>query len=120
MNLSNFLEQLKALGYNDAMLEGNRVKFTYQVMSGRFKDKTITMGFEIPQDFPLTPPSGPHISPRVLPLNPSAATHPERVAESPFGPEWEYWSRPFNDWQNTNKTVEAYMTRHIFHLFETQ
>ena len=119
MNPSSFIDQLKNLGYDDAVLDGNRVRFTYEVMSGKFKDQKITVGFEVPQDFPLTPPTGPHITPRILPLNPGANGHPERVAESPFGQEWEYWSRPFTAWQDTKKTVEVYMN-YIFHLFETQ
>lgn len=117
MGVSDFVDQLKNLEY-EPEVEGNRVKFQYEVPIGRFKDQVVTLGFEVPEDFPLTPPSGPHISPQILPLNPEAATHPERVVESPFGVEWEYWSRPFTVWADTNRTVEDYITRHIFHLFE--
>lgn len=117
MGLTEFINQLKDLGY-EPEVEGNRVKFEYEVPHGRFKDQVVILGLEIPDDFPLTPPSGPHISPRILPLNPGAASHPEKVVESPFGPEWEYWSRPFTIWGDTSRTVEDYITRHIFHLFD--
>lgn len=113
-----FIEQLKEAGYQPESFGDNRVVFDYKVEVGRFKGNTVKLGFEV-QDFPLSPPSGPHINPRILPINPSAEKHPERVAESPFGPDWEYWSRPYHDWHKTSKTVIAYL-RHIRNLWETQ
>lgn len=120
MPAQNFIDDLKALGYEPEVLSENRIAFSYVVPEGKFKDQTIKLGFEIPTDWNLTPPSGPHISPRLLPIKADAAGHPERVAESPnFGQEWEYWSRPYPNWPNSRRTVKEYM-KYIRHLFETQ
>lgn len=119
MGVPEFMKGLEDLGHQARQLEGNRIEFKYYVPCGRFMGQEIKLGFEIPADFPLTPPSGPHISPHLLPLNPSAPGHPERVAGSPFGSEWQYWSRPFPNWANTGRTVKTYMA-YIRHLFNTQ
>jgi hypothetical protein len=33
-----------------------------------------------------------------------------------FGPDWEYWSRPFPGWPISDRDARAYMA-HIAHLF---
>ncbi len=99
MAYAEFVKELGALlGHPPTELGSNRIAFEYVVPAGKFKDTKVTLGLEIPGDFPNTPPGGPHIKPRILPLNPSAPGHPERVASSAFGDEWEYWSRPYQDW----------------------
>lgn len=118
MGTSDFIKGLEDLGFR-VQLNGNKVEFPYAVPCGRFIGQTIRVGFEIPGDFPLTPPSGPHISPHLRPMNSSAPGHPERVAESAFGSDWQYWSRPFPGWANTDRTVKTYMA-HIRHLLDTQ
>lgn len=116
--VKKFIEGLQALGYQPDISGGNRVIFDYKVKKGTHKGKEIKIGFDIPLDWNLIPPSGPHVT-LILPLNPSAPKHPERVAESPFGTEWQYWSRPFPNWPKTNRSVKEYM-RYINYLFETQ
>lgn len=85
---------------------------------GKFQGNQIWLGFVVNDDFPLVAPSGPHLSPRLLPLHPANdLPHPQGgVHESPFGPEWEYWSRPFTGWGKTDRTVAAYLG-HIRDLF---
>lgn len=120
MPYDEFARELAALiNRTPDSLGGNRLSFTYEIPVGRFKGVTITIGIEVPADFPNTPPSGPHIKPRLLPLNPNAPSHPERVAPSPFGEEWEYWSRPFSDWAESDHSVKSYLA-HIRNLFATQ
>jgi len=119
MGKPEFAQQLIALGYQVEDLSDDKLCFNYRVPGGKFIDQELKLGFQVPPDFPLTPPSGPHISPRILPLNPNAPNHPARVAESVFGGEWEYWSRPFPNWATTDRTGKDYM-RYIRHLFETQ
>ncbi len=119
MGLADFINQLKELGYAVEELGGDKIVFCYVITCGRFKGQEIKLGFHVPADFPFTPPSGPHIYPYLLPINESAPAHPARVAKSDFGDDWQYWSRPFPNWPNTNKTVKDYM-RYIRHLFETQ
>jgi hypothetical protein len=81
----------------------------------------VRLGFVVGNGFPSTAPSGPHVSPRILPLKPGGQHHPdEGINDSPFGADWEYWSRPFHEWNQTDHSVKAYMNKHIFKLFETQ
>jgi hypothetical protein len=118
MSQQDFINELKALGH-DVQVPGNgRVMFTYQIPLGRFVGQTVTLGFEVPGDYPLTCPGGPHMKPRLLPLN-SGGEHPNgRIHESnQFGPEWEYWSRPFHEWSKTGKNAREYMA-HVRHLFD--
>jgi hypothetical protein len=117
-----FSEGLKQLGYDPEDRGNNRVAFKYKIGAGRFKDTVITIGIEVPPDFNVTCPTGPHISPRLIPIN-TSATGNDRAAESPqFGPEWQYLSRPFVDqnagWNRTSRNVKAYM-RHIKRVLET-
>jgi hypothetical protein len=117
----DFIQQLDALGYKVEDKGDGKVALPYTVPVGKFAGKEITLGFVVPGDFPLTPPSGPHVSPRLLPPNTSSQQHPAGgVHESaPFGPEWEYWSRPFPGWARTDRTARAYLA-HIRNLFATQ
>jgi len=122
---AEFAQQLQNLGYEFLSLPPgptqpeNRVAFRYRVPGGRFKDREVELGFEVPPDFPRTPPSGPHVSPRLLPINPNAPGHPDRVHESPnFGANWEYWSRPYRGTWRGREGVSEYLA-HIDHVFST-
>ncbi len=117
-----FIEGLKQLGYSPEDLGENRVAFSYVIRGGRFKDQTIRVGIEVPSDFAVTCPSGPHISPRLIPLN-SGGQGNDRAVESPkFGADWQYLSRPFRDgangWNRTTKDVKAYL-KHIAPILGT-
>lgn len=117
-----FSEGLKQLGYAPEDPGNNRLAFAYTIGSGRFKDKIIKVGIEVPLDFNVTCPTGPHISPRLIPINTGGAGN-DRAADSPFGAEWQYLSRPFADqrqegWHRTNRDVKAYL-RHIKRILET-
>lgn len=116
-----FISGLTELAYEPAALDGrpDHITIAYQVQTGRFAGTQVQLGFIVPGDFPNTPPSGPHVSPRIWPINPSAPAHPERAHESEsFGPDWQYWSRPVRDWAR-NRSVAAYMS-HIWNLWHTQ
>jgi hypothetical protein len=120
MGPQDFITQLRALGHEVAEKDNNRIVFPYTVPVGKYEGQTLTLGFVVPSDFPATPPSGPHVSPRVLPLN-SQGDHPGgRIHKSDqFGEGWEYWSRPFPGWKNTDRTAREYMA-FIRKLFLTQ
>ena len=115
-----FAAGLKELGYAPEDLGNNRVAFAYTVAAGRFKGQVIKMGLEVPRDFHATCPTGPHISPRLIPINANGGPN-NRAADSPFGAEWAYLSRPFVDgadgWNRTTKDVKAYM-RHLQRVLE--
>jgi hypothetical protein len=121
MGRKDFVEQLEALGYRVEDLGDNRLAFRYIVPVGRFRGQETRLGLIVADDFPLNPPGGLHVSPRLLPIHPgNNLPHPQGgVHESPFGPEWQYWSRPFPSWQKTDRTVAAYLG-HIRDLFQKQ
>ncbi len=115
-----FIEGLKALEYSPEILSDNKVSFDYEIQDGNFKGTKIKLGFEIPPDFNSTCPTGPHINPRLIPLNPSG-TGNDRAVESPqFGDNWQYLSRPYpaNGWPRTNKSVYRYL-HFIKNILET-
>jgi hypothetical protein len=121
MGKEQFIQELRTLGYCVEESVENRIIITgYAIQEGRFANTEVQIGLEIPQDFPVNPPTGPHISPRLLPLNPSGTTHNDKAVESPFGNEWEYLSRPYpnNSWGKTNHTVRIYML-HVINLLKT-
>jgi hypothetical protein len=116
--MSPFAKQLEALGYK-VTEAGDRVSFPFKIETGKRAGEEITLGFVVSGDFMLNPPSGPHVRPRLLPINPAQAPHPlGGVQESPFGAEWQYWSRPIQHWQQTRRNAADYMA-HIHRLFET-
>jgi len=115
-----FAAGLKDLNYAPEDLGGNRLAFAYTVATGRLQGQLIKIGLEVPADFNATCPTGPHVSPRLLPINPSGDAS-NRATDSPFGGEWEYLSRPFVEgaegWNRTTKDVQAYL-RHIQRVLE--
>ena len=121
MAVADFAQQLRTMGYEVTELPEARVSFPYTIEGGKFEGQEITLGFVVPPDFPLNPPTGPHIKPRLLPINTAQGLHPAYgVHESPqFGVEWQYWSRPINHWGNTQRKAADVM-RHVRRLFETQ
>ncbi|MBL8644449.1 MAG: hypothetical protein JNK21_11000, partial [Rhodospirillaceae bacterium] len=122
-----FVDGLKQLGYNPTSLPGrsDHVMFDYTVESGTKAGQRVTLGFIVPTDFSMTPPSGPHVSPRIHPTRAESGPHPTHgVHQSDefqrgTGKDWQYWSRPFPDWANSKRTVAAYMS-HIWKLWDSQ
>jgi hypothetical protein len=113
---------LHALGHEVDVLDAERIVIPYEIPVGKFAGTKIKLGFVVQDHFPANPPaSGPHISPRLLAINKESKAHPEGgVHESEqFGPEWQYWSRPHNDWAKTDRSAKAYMA-FIRLLFEKQ
>lgn len=116
-----FIDGLKALGYDPQDRGDNRVSFQYAIAAGRFKDQVIMVGVEVPPDFNVTCPSGPHIFPRLIPMNPQPLDN-SRSADSGFGSDWQYLSRPFLDnqegWNRTKREVKTYLW-HIKRILES-
>jgi hypothetical protein len=122
MPTEDFFNELKALGYEVAdtpEAPGGGI-IDWEIPVGPMIGRMIRLAFFPPGDWPLTPPSGPYVSPRLLPLNSNAEPgHPSGgVHEAPqLGDDWEYWSRPATGWTG-NGTVAGYFA-HIRHLFAT-
>jgi hypothetical protein len=117
MGQDKFKEGLEALGYTPELKDHDKVIIPLVVAEGRFAGHQIKVGFEVPPDFEITPPGGPHISPRLIPINANSPDHSRAAESAPFGPDWEYLSRPFTQWAR-KKTVKRYM-EHIAHLLNT-
>lgn len=121
MARKDFINELNALGFAVEDRGQGRLAFRYTVELGKFTGQELLIGFVVGDDFPATPPTGPHLSPGLLPLNTISRKHPDGGihASWQFGEGWQYWSRPFVNWQKTDRTVRAYLA-HIRKLFETQ
>jgi hypothetical protein len=121
----DFMAQLRQLGYEPELRPNEFVVFDYEVELGKHIGETVKIGLQVPGDWPASPPSGPFVSPRLLPISggvtgrgrPWDAVHTcdGRGFDDPGG-VWEYWSRPFTKWQMTDRNVRAYL-RHLRTLF---
>jgi hypothetical protein len=103
----DFINQLKELGFKPVEIEDKKIYFEYCVPIGKNIGYTVLMGFEVGDDFPMNCPHGPHFKANgtnewVEPMN--------GIHSSPFGNEWRHWSRPFNEWNRTRKTVAEYLS----------
>ena len=116
----DFTNELQALGYQVQDHGDGKISFPYTVPCGKFADQEIRLGFVVPEDFNLSSPSGPHITPKLLPRKTDGDKHPhDGVHDSPFGDEWQYWSRPMHHWAKTGRTVKEVLA-HMRRLFDTQ
>jgi hypothetical protein len=104
---AGFLAALAANGYPAVERNGIAV-FDYTIEVGTLAGQKIRIGLQIPPDWPLTPPPGPHVNPRLG--HPGGA-----VSGSPLGSDWEYWSRPADLWP-ADRSMRAYL-RHLRKLF---
>jgi len=102
-----FDRQLRMLRY-ELVRQGDFCIFDYEIPLGSRIGEVVKIGLQVSADFPLTPPPGPHVCPRI--------GHPGgNVNASSLGTDFEYWSRPFHGWQD-NPTAKAYLA-HLRKLF---
>jgi len=123
-----FADGLVELGFEVGHLpdQPDFVHFNYEVPAGCFAGEKVRLGFQVPPDFPASTPSGPHTSPCLRPSDQPGehpnggrhTSHAQPFADA-FGGNWQYWSRPCNEWNNTSRTVAAYMA-FIAKLWATQ
>lgn len=104
---AGFLAALTAEGYTVTEQSGFAV-FSYTIEVGSRAGEQVKIGLEIPGDWPLSSPHGPHLSPRLG--HPAGAVH-----ASLLGSDWEHWSRPAPNWA-TDRSMRAYL-RHLRTLF---
>jgi hypothetical protein len=121
--VQGFIEGLRELGHavETASAAANLVVFPYTIPVGARAGEQVRLAFTAPTDWPSSPPSGPCVSPRILRLHPDQSVgHPIGGVHPAdhLGPEWEYWSRPFPGWPQTDRSARAYMA-HIRNLFAT-
>jgi hypothetical protein len=128
MGKAEFQTQLEACGYKVRELFPNFLAIDFKIDTGRLAGTAVALGFFVPTDFPDLPPGGPNFNPHLLPLNsvpntphPLGGIHLSKILyQDPeiVGAEWQYWSRPFTGWANTDRSVETYLA-HIRHLLDT-
>lgn len=119
MSRIDFIDQLKTLGFKPEEKANNFIVIKYKIPVGKFLNKDVFLAFQVGDDFPVIPPPGPHFKPHLLPVTGGGGVHPYgAIHQSPLGSDWQYWSRPFTDWQKTTRTVKDYLS-HIKHLLDT-
>ena len=101
-----------ALGYTVQEQDDIKVAFEYEVPVGRNIGKKLQLGFEVRNDYPMNCPQGPHF--KSIGLE-NWVEPPNNINPSPFGSGWRYWSRPFPDWNRTDRKVKTYLA-HIKNL----
>src|SRR5262245_4593733 len=101
MARKDFIKQLEELGYTLEERGHGLLAFRYTIELGKFAGQEILLGLMVSDDFPATPPTGPNVSPELLPQNTICRTHPEGGIHPSwhFGKGWQYWSRPFYNWK---------------------
>lgn len=115
--MTEFADQLRNLGFDVSEPKPGFLAFPYEIELGSRQGETVMLAFQAPS-FPASPPPGPHVSPRLMPQNTSSQTHPEGgIHASDLGDEWQYWSRPFNRWEQTKRTAGDYLA-FVRSLFE--
>jgi hypothetical protein len=120
--VAEFAEELECLGYEVEVVDGF-VIFDYMIDIGPLDGLEIRVGLD-GRGHPHSPPSGPFVSPWLLPLRPDASpaprggVHDARGREFPVtAGEWQYWSRPFQEWAQHGRTVQSYLDVHLRRLF---
>jgi len=119
---NRLVAELEELGHKPVSTDGAFIHFEFEVPLGPLTDSTIEVGFNVPSDYPVTPPTGIVVSPHLLPIC-SGGTHPYggiHQAESGGvnNPAWQYWSRPVHDWHRSTQDASALMG-HVRSLFKT-
>ena len=120
-----FAKQLRDAGANVLELGENHVMIpAYRVPEGKFEGLEVDLGIVVPADFPLTPPSGPHVHKLIHP-NRKDAPHPHGHVHASvkhsehFKDGWQYWSRPYPNWSSGAKNAVRYM-EYVRELWESQ
>ena len=121
--VDGFAEELGDLGYQVAR-QGSFAIFDYLVEVGPGSGATIKVALNA-AGHPHSPPSGPFVSPRLLALRadgspaPLGGVHPADGRDGFRDPDgvWQYWSRPFHEWDAAGRTARAYLEVHLRRLF---
>lgn len=113
----DFINQLMALGFTPQEPSSDKLYFEYEIPVGGNIGKRVLIGLEQTAGFPMNCPPGPHI--KVIDPN-GWKEHSQNIHASTFTNEgtWRYWSRPFKDWNRSERTVKAYLA-HIKNIMMT-
>ena len=110
MAADTVVKELRELKYDPILYPNGFVGFKYTIPHGRFRNQEVEIVLEVKQ-FPDIPPSGPYIKPYLLPITGNAGTHPFGGIHQRNKPsvEFQYWSRPFPEWDKTDKNMQVYL-----------
>lgn len=122
--IERVITDLRALGYRPREHEPGFVTFDYAPELGPLAGETITLGLRPPPSFPIDPPGGLLVRPRLLPEGTPSSEHPYGgVHPASVGgvqdPSFQYWSRPYSGWHTSARTVRSYLDDHVRRLFAT-
>ena len=111
MGIQDFENQLKDLGFHPFYPQQGFIAFEYEIPVGSYVGECIQLAFKVPNNFPATPPHGPHVKPHFFPIvGGGNGQHPYGgVHKSELGEEWQHWSRQFNEWNNMDRSVKTYL-----------
>jgi len=121
-------DQLEKLGYEPEIkpsLKGGKIVCVrHEVEVGPLAGTTVRLGLNNAHFFPLLAPTGLLVSPRLLPFNlyisekPYSKIYPAETGDL-WDPEgaWQYWSRPFVDWEGSDRDARIYINHHVRKLF---
>lgn len=100
--------QLHKLGFQTERPMQGMVAFPFIIRHGRFRGKEVWIALDA-QQFPNIPPHGPYFKPQLI--KESGRPHPMGGIhyQNKPSPQWEHWSRPIKDWNNTEKTMKVYL-----------
>ena len=120
-----FAAQLRDAGENVVELGDDHLMIpAYCVAEGKFEGLEVDLGIVVPADFPLTPPSGPHVH-KLIHANRNDGDHPDghihlsAKHSQHFKDGWQYWSRPFPNWPSGPRNAGRYM-EYVRALWEDQ
>ncbi len=115
----DFARGLRELGIEPELRGDSQLLFPYDIDIGRFAGTAARVGLDVPPDFPRNPPGGPHVSPRLIAERGATPGGAGGSHGSPFGGEFEYWSRPYPpQWGRDGQSVRAYLA-HLRRLLHT-
>ena len=113
-----FAEQLRRRAI-DAHVQDDWVEFDFEVPGGTYCGQAVRLAVQVPNDFPSSSPSGIDFKPRLRPVHPSGE-HPQRSHVSRrYGPDGEYWSRPFKGWNKERSRDASTYLAWVLHLWMT-
>ena len=112
MAKADFVNGLLALGFEPQEPRPDFIIFDYKIPCGKLIGKEVKIGFQVNDSFPGVAPHGPHFNEELLPAS-SGGIHNNHSVNG-----WQHWSRPFNEWNRTDRTVKTYMA-HIKNVLNT-
>jgi hypothetical protein len=109
----DFGEFLKRKGISyETVPDGDKTVYKiseYEIPFGRYARNIVGIGIPIPRDFPNAAPYGLHVKANAV----YTETIPAGDKLSLLGPEWKFWSRNVNNWNDPRNRNCQYYFDHV-------